>query len=182
MVVVLIDSTINKLRALWFGYRWSPALVCPVCRCVHPEHCKIWQWHSWWGVDRMGQGRGLSYPSLPLQGGPPVSTIGPPHLQNQMQKKENCYEMCSWLQQSKKNDSWKHSGYKFIISSPHTFQTGANEGGREVIVVVHQADVARGEADCEQWLLAVHWKETKNNTNILEGQRARRDNEVRCYV
>lgn len=38
----------------------------------------------------------------------------------------------------------------------HIFQTSVDEGGREVIIVVHQADVSRGEADCQQRFLAVH--------------------------
>lgn len=37
-----------------------------------------------------------------------------------------------------------------------TFETGADEGGREVIIVVHQADVSRGEADRQQRFVAVH--------------------------
>lgn len=55
-------------------------------RCVPPEHCRIWQWHSWWGEDRRGRGRGGSFPSLPLQAGHPVSTTGPPHLQHRSQE------------------------------------------------------------------------------------------------
>lgn len=39
---------------------------------------------------------------------------------------------------------------------PHTFETSTDEGGGEVVVVVHEADVSRGEAHRQQWFLAVH--------------------------
>lgn len=39
---------------------------------------------------------------------------------------------------------------------PRTFETSTDEGGREVVVVVHEADVSRGEAHRQQWFLAVH--------------------------
>lgn len=61
--------------------------------------------------------------------------------------------------------------HALMTSHPHTFQTGADEGGREVIVVVHQADVSGGEADCQQWFQALHWEETKDNTNTVNRQR-----------
>jgi len=62
----------------------------------------------------------------------------------------------------------------------HTFQTGADEGGREVVIVVHQADVSRSEADCQQRFLAVHWEEThKYNTHTHYKQAIReQQNEV----
>lgn len=37
-----------------------------------------------------------------------------------------------------------------------TFQSSVDEDGGEVVVAVHQIDVSRGEADCQQWFLAVH--------------------------
>lgn len=41
-------------------------------------------------------------------------------------------------------------------SRPHTFETTRDESGREVVVVVHEADVSGGEAHSQQWFLAVH--------------------------
>lgn len=38
----------------------------------------------------------------------------------------------------------------------HTFETSADESGREVIVVVHEADVSRGEPHRQQGFLSVH--------------------------
>lgn len=39
---------------------------------------------------------------------------------------------------------------------PRTFEATADERGREVVVVVHEADVSGGEAHSQQWFLAVH--------------------------
>lgn len=39
---------------------------------------------------------------------------------------------------------------------PHTFETRADEGGGEVVVVAHEADVSGGEAHRQQGFLAVH--------------------------
>lgn len=37
-----------------------------------------------------------------------------------------------------------------------TFETSLDGCGGEVIIVVHEADVSRGEADCQEWFLAMH--------------------------
>ena len=39
----------------------------------------------------------------------------------------------------------------------HTFQPRLDDGGRQVVVAVHQADVSGGEADGEQGLDVLHW-------------------------
>lgn len=41
-------------------------------------------------------------------------------------------------------------------NQPRTFETTTDESGRKVVVVVHEADVSRGEAHSQQWFLAVH--------------------------
>lgn len=85
----------------------------------------------------MGQG---SSPSLPLQAGPPGSTTAQPHLQETKQ-----------VTRVQSTQPVLGEG-----NQPRTFESTTDESGREVVVVVHEADVPRGEAHSQQWFLAVH--------------------------
>lgn len=83
----------------------------------------------------MGEG---SSPSRPLRAGRPGSTTAQPRL-------EEC-----------KHVSGGDGGVGGGGDGPHTFETRTDEGGREVVVVAHEADVSGGEAHRQQGFLAVH--------------------------
>lgn len=66
-------------------------------------------------------------------------------LHNHIYRKQNRLQGIQSTQSGVEEGNW-----------PHTFETTTDESGQEVVVVVHEADISRGEAHSQQWFLAVH--------------------------
>lgn len=78
------------------------------------------------------------------------------HIFTSFKKRINTSEWrTQWSEQRPKQleNCWLN---KINNKRTQTFQSSVDEDGGEVVVAVHQIDVSRGEADCQQWFLAVH--------------------------